>query len=66
MQDAPALAEELALEPALQGLKLLAWAKDDSLLPRAGVRGYPHWGRWAEVNTRFSADILQWFAEGAQ
>jgi len=44
----------------------VAWAADDTLLPRAGERGFPHWGRWAERNKRFTRDIVQWFAQGAQ
>ncbi len=56
MLDAPPLAEEIATDPLLAGLKLVAWAGDDGLLPRRGARGFPHWGRWAERNTRFAAD----------
>jgi len=66
VQDAPPLGDELAQDPALAALKLVAWAADDTLLPRAGERGFPHWGRWAERNKRFTRDIVQWFAQGAQ
>ena len=58
------MADELAQDPSLAALKLVAWAADDSLLPRAGERGFPHWGRWAERNKRFTSDIVQWFAQG--
>ena len=66
VQDAPPLGDELAQDPALAALKLVAWAADDTLLPRAGERGFPHWGRWAERNKRFTRDVVQWFAQGAQ
>ena len=65
VQDAPPVADELAQDPNLAGLKLVAWAADDSLLPRTGERGFPHWGRWAERNKRFTRDVVQWFAQGA-
>ena len=66
VQDAPPLGDELAQDPTLAALKLVAWAADDSLLPRAGERGFPHWGRWAERNKRFTKDVVQWFAQGAR
>jgi pullulanase/glycogen debranching enzyme len=65
VQDAPPVADELAQDPSLAALKLVAWAADDSLLPRTGERGFPHWGRWAERNKRFTRDVVQWFAQGA-
>ena len=65
VQDAPPLGDELAQDPALAALKLVAWPADDTLLPRAGERGFPHWGRWAERNKRFTRDVVQWFAQGA-
>ncbi len=46
-------------------LKLVAAVSDASLLPRNGVRGFPHWGVWATRNTRF-ADDMQAYLEGNQ
>ena len=62
--DNPPLPEEICAEPLLGALKLVAWAGDDSLLPRSGARGFPHWGVWLQRNTRFSADLAP-FAAGA-
>ena len=63
MLDNPPLLEEICAEPLLGALKLIAWAGDDGLLPRSGVRGFPHWGVWLQRNTRFSADLAP-FAAG--
>ena len=62
--DNPPLPEEICAEPLLGALKLVAWAGDDSLLPRLGAHGFPHWGVWLQRNTRFSADLAP-FAAGA-
>lgn len=56
--DNPPLAEDIAQDPLLQGLKLIAWVADDSLLPRLGARGFPHWGIWAERNKAFTKDMV--------
>ncbi|KAL3146430.1 hypothetical protein ABBQ32_003110 [Trebouxia sp. C0010 RCD-2024] len=56
--DNPPLAEDIAQDPLLQGLKLIAWVADDTLLPRLGERGFPHWGIWAEKNKAFTKDIV--------
>lgn len=56
--DNPPLADEIAQDGLLQGLKIIAWAADDSLLPRGGIRGFPHWGIWAERNKLFTADMM--------
>lgn len=56
--DNPPLAEDIAQDPLLQGLKLIAWVADDTLLPRMGERGFPHWGIWAERNKAFTKDIV--------
>lgn len=58
--DNPPLADEIAQDPLLQSLKLIAWVADDTLLPRLGERGFPHWGIWAERNKAFQKDILAW------
>ena len=62
--DNPPLAEEIAQEPLLQGLKMVAWAADDTLLPRGGARGFPHWGLWSERNKAFQQDIVGWLVQG--
>lgn len=56
--DNPPLADEIAQDPLLQGLKLIAWVADDTLLPRLGARGFPHWGIWAERNKAFTKDMV--------
>lgn len=56
--DNPPLADDIAQDPLLQGLKLIAWVADDTLLPRLGARGFPHWGIWAERNKAFTKDMV--------
>jgi pullulanase/glycogen debranching enzyme len=41
----------------LRDLHLIASPSDPYLLPRNGIRGFPHWGVWAQWNDRFSSDI---------
>jgi isoamylase len=65
VQDAPALAEALAADPVLAGLTLVAAPGDESLLPRRGARGFPHWGVWAQRNAAFGRDLTAFLAEGA-
>jgi hypothetical protein len=62
--DAPALAEALAADPVLAGLKLLAAPSDEALLPRQGARGFPHWGLWQQRNAAFPRDLTAFVAEG--
>lgn len=59
--DNPPLAEDIAYDSELRLLKLIAWAADDSLLPRGGQRGFPHWATWLERNKRFAADFGSFF-----
>ena len=59
--DNPPLAEDIANDSELRQLKLIAWAADDSLLPRQGQRGFPHWATWLERNKRFTADFAAFF-----
>lgn len=54
--DNPPLPEDIAGDPVLGALKLVAWSGNDRLLPRGGERGFPHWAVWMERNTRFSRD----------
>ncbi|KAL4447190.1 hypothetical protein ABPG77_007223 [Micractinium sp. CCAP 211/92] len=62
--DAPPLADAICHDPLLSRLKLIALASDDSLLPRGGARGFPHWGVWQQRNTAFGADLMAFLAEG--
>lgn len=43
------MVEDLANDATLRGLKLVAAPANKSLLPRGGVRGFPHYGTWAQV-----------------
>ena len=60
--DNPPLAEEICEDGVLSALKLVAWSGDDSLLPREGERGFPHWATWMQRNTRFSRDAAAFIA----
>ncbi|PSC72831.1 60S ribosomal export NMD3-like [Micractinium conductrix] len=62
--DAPPLADAICHDPVLRHLKLVALASNDSLLPRGGARGFPHWGLWQQRNTAFGADLIAFLAEG--
>jgi len=57
IQDCPALPESISADPVLRWCKLIAVNGDDSLIPRQGERGFPHWGVWTEYNTRFQFDF---------
>lgn len=58
VMDSPAIIEELASDPLLSSCKLIAASANDGLLPRSGVRGFPHYGVLLEWNNRFGADML--------
>jgi pullulanase/glycogen debranching enzyme len=58
VQDSPALVEDLTSDPILRSVKLIAASGDDKLLPRSGVRGFPHYGVMLEWNQRFGAVML--------
>ncbi|GFR50536.1 hypothetical protein Agub_g12806 [Astrephomene gubernaculifera] len=62
--DSPPLVEQLAGDPQLRGLKLLAAVSEPALLPRQGERGFPHWGVWLQVNDRFRTDLTAYLAAG--
>lgn len=56
--DSPSIVEDLASEPLFANCKLIAASANDALLPRSGVRGFPHYGVLLEWNNRFGADML--------
>jgi len=60
--DSPPLVEALALDPVLRHMKLLAYVGNDSLLPRSGERGFPHWGVLMQVNADFSRIATSYMA----
>lgn len=64
VRDSPPLLEELAADPVLRGLKLVASGADGALLPRGGERGVPHYGSLAEWNHRFARDALAALRDG--
>jgi len=62
--DSPPLAEDIARDPELRGLKLVAAPSNNALLPRGGVRGFPHYAQWAQVNDRFKSDMWAYLVDG--
>jgi len=63
--DSPPLPEALALDPILRSrVRLFASAADERLLPRSGVRGFPHWAVWGERTWRSARDISRLMLEG--
>ena len=63
--DAPPLPEALAHDPVLRSrVRLFASAADERLLPRSGVRGFPHWAVWGERNWRCARDLSRLMLEG--
>eukprot|EP01026_Neomeris_dumetosa_P046290 TRINITY_DN3939_c0_g1_i4.p1 TRINITY_DN3939_c0_g1~~TRINITY_DN3939_c0_g1_i4.p1 ORF type:complete len:390 (-),score=60.05 TRINITY_DN3939_c0_g1_i4:233-1321(-) len=62
--DAPPLLEEIALDPVLGDLTLIASVGDEGLLPRLGERGFPHWGVWSQENGWFSRNLQAWMDLG--
>ena len=63
--DAPPLPEALAHDPVLRNrVRLFASAADEKLLPRSGVRGFPHWAVWGERNWRCARDVSRLMLEG--
>ena len=55
--DRPPIVEDMACDPCLDEAKLIAVPCGSHLLPREGLRGFPHWGRWAELHERFATNI---------
>ncbi|CAN7138716.1 hypothetical protein BRARA_J00172 [Brassica rapa] len=53
----PPLVEAISFDPLLAGRKLIAdcWDPHDMKMPKE-VR-FPHWKRWAEVNTRYCRNV---------
>ncbi|GIL45006.1 hypothetical protein Vafri_2415 [Volvox africanus] len=62
VMDNPTLAEEIASDPLLRNLKLIAAVSNPSLLPRSAERGFPHWGVWMQLNERFTSDLRAYLA----
>jgi len=63
--DAPPLPEALAHDPVLRNrVRLFASAADERLLPRSGVRGFPHWSVWGERNWRCARDLSRLMLQG--
>jgi pullulanase/glycogen debranching enzyme len=58
VMDSPSIIEDMSSEPMLASCKLIAASANDSLLPRSGERGFPHYGVLMEWNNRFGADML--------
>ncbi|KAG2422373.1 hypothetical protein HXX76_016097 [Chlamydomonas incerta] len=58
--DAPPLAEDIAGDPVLRDLKLVAAVSNPALLPRLAERGFPHWGVWQQVNDRYASDLCSY------
>eukprot|EP00878_Enallax_costatus_P025353 GHUV01027123.1.p1 GENE.GHUV01027123.1~~GHUV01027123.1.p1 ORF type:complete len:648 (+),score=120.67 GHUV01027123.1:549-2492(+) len=56
--DSPPVVEELASDPVLANCKLIAASANDTLLPRLGERGFPHYGVIIEWNNRFGSSML--------
>lgn len=61
--DGPPLADMLCHDPLLSHTKLIAAPSDESLLPRGGARGFPHWALWLQRNGAFHRDFVSYFAE---
>lgn len=57
IMDNPPLAEDIATDPVLGHMKLVAATGLAELLPRGGVRGFPHWGVWATWNDRYASNL---------
>lgn len=58
VMDSPPLVEELVADPILKSAKLIAAVGDHRLLPREGIRGFPHYGVFMEWNMRFAGDVI--------
>jgi hypothetical protein len=66
VMDSPAIVEEIVSDAVLTSCKLIAASANDSLLPRSGVRGFPHYGVLLEWNNRFGADMLSLLRDNAR
>ena len=58
VQASPPIVEKISADPLLASCKLIAASANDSLLPRSGERGFPHYGVLLEWNNRFGRDLL--------
>jgi hypothetical protein len=57
--DCPAIVQEISQDPVLRACKVIAWPRDEGLLPRGGRRGFPHQGVLLQHNDRFGS-MLDW------
>jgi pullulanase/glycogen debranching enzyme len=57
--DCPPIAQALASDPVLRACKLVAWPRDNTLLPRGGRRGFPHQAALLQHNDKFGS-VLSW------
>jgi len=64
--DRPRVVEDLCSDPTLQSTKLIAVPFGNHLLPREGLRGFPHWGKWMELNSRFTEDMQALYEGGSE
>ncbi|MEW5311390.1 MAG: hypothetical protein WDW38_003111 [Sanguina aurantia] len=64
--DSPPLAEAIALDPQLSGLRILTSVSNAALLPRSGVRGFPHYSRLGVWNDGFTRDLRSYTTSGSQ
>ncbi|MEW5300272.1 MAG: hypothetical protein WDW36_003213 [Sanguina aurantia] len=63
--DSPPLAEAIALDPQLSGLRILTSVSNAALLPRSGVRGFPHYSRLGVWNDGFTRDLRSYITSGS-
>lgn len=55
----PPLVEAIAFDPILSNVKIIADCWDPHDAEQKAVR-FPHWKRWAEVNTKFCEDVRKY------
>ena len=53
----------VSADPVLRQCKLVTWPRNSALLPRQGVRGFPHQAVLLQHNAGFSK-ILSWLQHG--
>ncbi|MED6198420.1 hypothetical protein PIB30_066131 [Stylosanthes scabra] len=53
----PPLVEAIAFDPVLWKTKIIADSWDPHGMEAKGTTPFPHWMRWAEINTKFCHDV---------